>query len=78
MACAAYVWRVLVHARRWAHSRRNYVNAEESNPAGVAKALSLAGANYVHEQRIRKKNLDGPAIGSSSERTRVLSGSKWS
>ena len=29
--------------------------------AGVAEALSLIGAIYVHEKRIRKKKLDGPA-----------------
>ena len=61
-AYAAYAQRHgLVHAQCWAHSRRNYVHAEESDPAGVAEALSLIGAIYVHEERIRKKKLDGPA-----------------
>ena len=45
----------------WSHCRRNYVDAEESDPAGVAEALSLIGAIHVHEKRIRKKKLDGPA-----------------
>ena len=61
-AYAAYAQRRgLVHAHCWAHSRRNYVDAEESDPAGVAKALSLIGAIYLHEKRIRKKKLEGPA-----------------
>lgn len=37
------------------------MDAEESDPEGVAKALSLIGAIYVHEKRIRNKKLDGPA-----------------
>ena len=53
--------RGLVHAQCWSHCRRNYVDAEESDPAGVAEALSLIGAIHVHEKRIRKKKLDGPA-----------------
>lgn len=61
-AYAAYAQRRgLVHAQCWSHCRRNYVDAEESDPAGVAKALSLIGAIYVHEKSIRKKMLDGPA-----------------
>ena len=61
-AYAAYARRRgLVHAQCWSHCRRNYVDAGESDPAGVAEALSLIGAIYVHEKRIRKKKLDGPA-----------------
>ena len=37
------------------------MDAEESDPAGVAEALSLLAAIYVHEKRIRRKKLDGPA-----------------
>ena len=37
------------------------MDAEESDPEGVAKALSLIGAIYLHEKSIRKQKLDGPA-----------------
>ena len=61
-AYAAYAQRRgLVHAQCWSHCRRNYVDAEESDPAGVAKALSLIRAIYLHEKSIRKQKLDGPA-----------------
>ena len=61
-AHAAYAQRRgLVHARCWAHCRRNYVDAEESDPEGVAEALSLIGALHAHEKTIRKKKLDGAA-----------------
>ena len=61
-AYAAYAKRQdIAHAQCWSHCRRNYVDAKECDPAGVAEALSLIGAIYVHEKRIRKKKLDGPA-----------------
>ena len=50
-----------VHAQCWAHCRRCYVDAKESEPAGVAEALSLIGVLYAHEKTIRKKKLEGPA-----------------
>ena len=61
-AYAAYArQRGIVHAQCWSHSRRNYVDAKESEPEAVAQALSLIGALYAHEKTIRKKRLDGPA-----------------
>ena len=50
-----------VHAQCWAHCRRCYVDAKESEPGGVAEALSLIGVLYAHEKTIRKKKLEGPA-----------------
>ena len=61
-AYAAYArQRGIVHAQCWSHSRRNYVDAKESEPEAVAEALSLMGVLYAHEKTIRKKKLDGPA-----------------
>ena len=51
----------IANAQCWAHCRRNFTDAEESDPAGVAKALSLIGAIYLHEKAIRRKKLEGPA-----------------
>ena len=61
-AYAAYAKRRdIAHAQCWSHCRRNYVDAKESEPEGVAEALSLIGVLYAHEKTIRKKKLDGPA-----------------
>ena len=51
----------IANAQCWAHCRRNFTDAEGSDPAGVAKALSLIGAIYLHEKAIRRKKLEGPA-----------------
>ncbi|MCY4342197.1 MAG: IS66 family transposase [Gammaproteobacteria bacterium] len=51
----------IAHAQCWAHCRRNFTDAGESDPAGVSQALSLIGALYVHEKAIRRKKLEGPA-----------------
>ena len=61
-AYAAYAKRRdIAHAQCWSHCRRNYVDAKESEPEGVAEALSLIGVLYAHEKTIRRKKLDGPA-----------------
>ena len=61
-AYAAYAKRQdIAHAQCWAHCRRGYVDARESEPEGVAEALSLIGVLYAHEKTIRKKKLDSPA-----------------
>lgn len=51
----------IANAQCWSHCRRNFTDAEESDPAGVSQALSLIGALYVQERAIRKRNLKGPA-----------------
>ena len=51
----------IANAQCWSHCRRNFTDAEESDPAGVSQALSLIGALYVQEKAIRKGNLKGPA-----------------
>ena len=60
-AYAAYAKRQdIAHAQCWVHCRRGYVDAQESEPEGVAEALSLIGVLYAHEKIIRKKKLAGP------------------
>ena len=51
----------IAHAQCWSHCRRNFVDAKESDPAGVAEALSLIGALYAAEKAIRRRRLKGPA-----------------
>ena len=51
----------ITHGQCWAHCRRNFTDAKESEPAGVAEALSLIGGLYAHEKAIRKKKLTGPS-----------------
>jgi hypothetical protein len=51
----------LTHAQCWAHCRRHFENALESEPAGVAQALTHIQALYAVEQDIRDQNLSGDA-----------------
>ena len=51
----------IAHAQCWAHCRRNFADARESELGGVDEALSLIGALYAHEKTIRKRRLEGPA-----------------
>jgi len=60
-AYAAYAARKddVIHAQCWAHTRRGFEQAEESEPAASAEALALIGALYRHEAIIRERQLDG-------------------
>ena len=51
----------IAHGQCWSHCRRNFTDAKESDPPGVAEALSLIGGLYAHEKAIRKKKLTGPS-----------------
>jgi transposase len=51
----------LTHAQCWAHCRRHFENALESEPAGVEQALTQIQALYAVEQKIRDQNLTGDA-----------------
>ena len=51
----------LTHAQCWAHCRRHFENALESEPAGVEQALIQIQALYAVEQNIRDQNLTGDA-----------------
>ena len=51
----------IANAQCWSHCRRNFTDAEGSDPASVAEALSLIGALYAHEKAIRRKKLEGSA-----------------
>jgi transposase len=51
----------VVHAQCWAHARRHFERAADSEPAAVAEALETIGALYRIEADIREKPLDGQA-----------------
>jgi transposase len=46
-------------AQCWAHCRRGFEEAHDSEPAASAEALALIGALYRHEAIIRDKGLEG-------------------
>jgi len=47
----------MTHARCWVHVRRDFFEAEASDPAGVHQALKQIGALYDIEEDIRKNKL---------------------
>ena len=49
----------VVLAQCWAHTRRNFVEAEAQEPQACAKALEFIGELYRHEDVIRRKKLFG-------------------
>ena len=51
----------LTHAQCWTHCRREFINAEATEPALAAKALESIGALYVVEAKIREARLKGDA-----------------
>ncbi len=51
----------LIHAQCWAHSRREFVQAEAHEPERVADALEQIRAFYRIEEEIREQNLVGEA-----------------
>ena len=62
-AYAAYVAATenVVHAQCWAHTRRQFVEARESDPVAVDRVLDAIGAIYAVEKTIREAELDGEA-----------------
>ena len=51
----------VVHAQCWAHTRRQFVEARDSEPGAVDEVLDAIGAIYAVEQRIRDRELDDEA-----------------
>ena len=49
----------VTHALCWAHTRRGFERAKDSEPEAVAEALTLIGAMYAHEEQIRADALTG-------------------
>jgi transposase len=49
----------VTHANCWAHCRRGFEQAGESDPRASEEALALIGVLYRHEQIIRDRQLDG-------------------
>jgi transposase len=51
----------IMHAECWAHCRRKFEQAQDSEPAASAEALALIGALYRHEAIMRERGLDREA-----------------
>ena len=49
----------VTHALCWAHTRRYFERAKDSEPEAVAEALALIGTMYAHEKQIRADELAG-------------------
>lgn len=49
----------VVHARCWAHARREFFEAQSADPEGAAHALEMIRALYDVEERIRDDKLGG-------------------
>ena len=49
----------VTHAQCWAHCRRGFEQAAESEPAASAEAMALIGALYRHEEIVREKGVEG-------------------
>jgi transposase len=49
----------VTHAQCWAHCRRGFERATESEPGACTEALALIGALYRHEEIIREQGIEG-------------------
>ena len=49
----------VVHAQCWVHTRRQFFEARDSEPAAVDQILQQIGLLYKHEQAIREQSLEG-------------------
>jgi transposase len=49
----------LTHAQCWAHTRRQFIRAENAEPEASARALELIGGLYAVEAQIRDQGLEG-------------------
>lgn len=49
----------LTHAQCWAHTRREFFEAQTADPEGAREALEQIGALYAVEETIRKDKLSG-------------------
>lgn len=60
-AYASYAARceTLTHAQCWTHTRRQFVEASEDEPALVDEVLEMMGQLYANESHIRKHKLKG-------------------
>ena len=65
--------REVVHALCWAHTRRQFVQAEDVEPARVERALAAIRALYEIEREIAERKLEGEAkLAVRAERSRPL------
>ena len=61
-AYASYARKVgIAHALCWSHSRREFVDAQSTEPQGALEALRKIGALYAVEEDIRRLGLTGEA-----------------
>ncbi len=51
----------LVHALCWVHARREFVKAQDVEPARAKTALDFLAELYAHEDEIRRRGLEGEA-----------------
>ena len=51
----------LTHAQCWAHTRRQFIRAEDAEPEAAAHALEAIGELYQVEAEIRERSLSGEA-----------------
>ena len=59
-AYASYAKRTgLTHAQCWAHTRREFFEAQAAEPEGAGAALAQIGALYAVEAQIRERQLTG-------------------
>ena len=49
----------VVHAQCWAHTRRQFFEARDSEPTAVDEILQRIGMLYKHEESIREQSLEG-------------------
>jgi transposase len=49
----------VVHAQCWVHTRRQFFEARDSEPAAVDEMLQRIGLLYKHEEAIREQSLEG-------------------
>lgn len=49
----------VVLAQCWAHTRRNFVEAEKDEPSAAKVALDFIGELYQNEEQVRRKRLEG-------------------
>jgi transposase len=51
----------VVHAQCWVHTRRQFFEERDSEPAAVDQILKKIGLLYKHEEAIRERALEGEA-----------------
>ena len=70
-AYASYAKKMgLTHAQCWAHARRNFFEAQQSEPKEANQALDMIGQLYEVEAQIRQSQLTGQLTGKDKQAMR--------